>query len=84
MVQADGSGLKPLSEDAIPEDLTGVTNSDCILTYNHADRGVYILLPSPSSTPSATPSHTVSATPSATPSHTPSATPSHTPSHSPS
>ncbi len=30
-VQADGSGLKAVSEDRIPEDLTGITDSDCIL-----------------------------------------------------
>ncbi len=41
-VGADGSGLKALSEDKIPEDLTGVEDSGCTLTYNHADRGVYI------------------------------------------
>jgi hypothetical protein len=41
---ADGSGLKPLSEDKIPEDLIDVDNDDCTLTYNHADRGVYIHL----------------------------------------
>jgi hypothetical protein len=41
-VGADGSGLKALSEDKIPEDLTGVSDSACTLTYNHADRGVYI------------------------------------------
>ncbi len=41
-VGADGSGLKAVSEDKIPEDLTGVSDSTCTLTYNHADRGVYI------------------------------------------
>ena len=41
-VGADGSGLKALSEDAIPEDLTGVTDATCTLTYQHSDRGVYI------------------------------------------
>lgn len=39
---ADGSGLKAISEDKIPEDLTGVVDSGCTLTYNHADRGIYI------------------------------------------
>jgi len=43
-VGADGSGLTPLSEDKVPEDLTGVTDAACTLTYNHADRGVYIHL----------------------------------------
>jgi hypothetical protein len=41
-VSADGSDLKPLSEDKIPEDLTGITDATCTLTYNHADRGVYV------------------------------------------
>lgn len=45
-VGVDGSGLKPLSEDSIPEELTGVSDSACTLTYNHADRGVYIHLTS--------------------------------------
>jgi hypothetical protein len=43
-VGADGSGLQALSEDKIPEDLTGVSDSDCVLDYYHADRGVYINL----------------------------------------
>jgi hypothetical protein len=41
-VGADGGGLKPVSEDKIPEDLTGVTDAACVLDYNHADRGVYV------------------------------------------
>lgn len=41
-VGADGSGLAPLSEDRIPEHLTGVSDSACVLTYQHSDRGVYI------------------------------------------
>ncbi len=41
-VGADGSGLKPLSEDKIPEDLTGVSDASCKLTYQHSDRGVYV------------------------------------------
>jgi hypothetical protein len=40
--QADGSGLKALSEDVVPEELTGVTDTACTLTYQHSDRGVYI------------------------------------------
>jgi hypothetical protein len=40
-VGADGSGLKAISEDKIPEDLASVTGT-CTLTYNHSDRGVYI------------------------------------------
>jgi hypothetical protein len=43
-VGADGSGLKSLSEDKIPEDLANVDDDDCTLTYNHADHGVYIHL----------------------------------------
>jgi hypothetical protein len=46
VVGADGSELKSLSEDVAPEELTGVTDAGCTLTYNHADRGVYIHLPS--------------------------------------
>ena len=41
-VQADGSGLKALSEDVLPDDLTGVADAACTLTYQHSDRGVYI------------------------------------------
>ena len=43
-VGADGGGLAPVSEDHIPEDLTGVVDAACVLDYNHADRGVYIHL----------------------------------------
>lgn len=39
---ADGSGLKDVSGDKIPEDLTGVTDAACVLDYNHADGGIYI------------------------------------------
>jgi hypothetical protein len=46
VVGADGSSLKPLSDEAAPVELTGVTDVGCTLTYNHADRGVYIHLPS--------------------------------------
>ena len=41
-VSADGSNLKPVSEDKIPEDLTNVSDSDCNLTYDHSTRGVSI------------------------------------------
>ena len=44
-VGADGQGLEPISENAIPVELTGVDNADTVLEYNHADRGVYIHLP---------------------------------------
>lgn len=43
-IGADGSGLQPVSEDTIPVELTGVSDSACTLTYNHSDRGVYIHL----------------------------------------
>jgi hypothetical protein len=43
-VQADGSGLQAVSEDRVPEDLTGVEDSACILNYYHPDRGVYLHL----------------------------------------
>lgn len=43
-VGADGSGLKPVSEDRVPEDLTGIEDSDAVLDYYHLDRGVYIHL----------------------------------------
>lgn len=45
-VSASGEGLQPISENAIPEELTGVEDADTVLTYNHADRGVYIRIPS--------------------------------------
>jgi len=45
-MQVDGSDLEPLSEDTIPEELTGLDDDACTLTYNHADRGVYIHLSS--------------------------------------
>ena len=45
-IGADGSGLQAVSEDKIPEDLTGLSDAACTLTYNHADRGVYIHLSS--------------------------------------
>jgi hypothetical protein len=41
-VGADGSGLKPISEDKIPEHLIGLADTSCVLDYYHADRGVYI------------------------------------------
>jgi hypothetical protein len=42
---ADGSGLEPISEDFVPDELTGVTDVNTVLHYNHADRGVYIEIP---------------------------------------
>lgn len=41
-VGADGSNLRAISEDRIPEDLSGVSDSACTLTYQHSDQGVYI------------------------------------------
>jgi len=41
-VGTDGSGLKAISEDKVPQNLAGVSDSACTLTYNHADHGVYI------------------------------------------
>lgn len=45
-VSASGDGLQGLSEDVIPEQLTGVTDSDTVLEYDHSTRGVYIHIPS--------------------------------------
>jgi hypothetical protein len=48
-VSTDGGGLRSVSDAAVPYELTGITNSDCVLDYEHASRGVYIhLLTSPS------------------------------------
>lgn len=44
-VGADGGGLTPISDDAIPEELSGVTDATTVLDYNHADKGVYIHIP---------------------------------------
>lgn len=41
-VGVDGSNFTPVSEDVLPEDLIGVTDATCKLTYQHSDRGVYI------------------------------------------
>lgn len=41
-LQADGSGLKPLSEEKIPDELDCVDAGHVKLIYNHADGGVYI------------------------------------------
>mgnify|MGYP001306778496 CR=1 FL=1 len=43
-VGADGGGLKPVSEDKIPVELTGITDSSAVLDYYHPDRGVYMHL----------------------------------------
>lgn len=41
-VSADGSGLQAISEDRLPEELTGVADATCTLTYQHSDRGCYV------------------------------------------
>jgi hypothetical protein len=41
-VNADGGGFQAVSEDKVPDELTGVSDSTCTLTYQHSDRGVYI------------------------------------------
>lgn len=44
-VMASGEGLQAVSEDAVPQELADITDSETILTYNHSDRGVYIHVP---------------------------------------
>jgi hypothetical protein len=44
-VGADGSGLQALSEDVIPEHLTGVTDVNTVLEYDHGSSGVCIHIP---------------------------------------
>jgi len=44
-VGASGDGLQALSEDVIPQELTGVTDVDTVLEYDHETRGVYIHIP---------------------------------------
>lgn len=44
-VSASGDGLQALSEDVIPEQLTGVTDASTVLEYDHATRGVYVHIP---------------------------------------
>lgn len=41
-VGADGSGLRPVSDEKVPVELTGVVDASCVLDYYHADGGVYI------------------------------------------
>ena len=45
-VSASGDGLQGLSEDVIPEQLTGVSDADTVLEYDHSKRGVHIHIPS--------------------------------------
>ncbi len=47
-VSASGDGLQALSEDVIPEELTGVTDVNTVLEYDHATRGVRIYIPTAS------------------------------------
>lgn len=44
----DGSSLTALSENVIPEQLTGVTDVTTVLEYDHATRGVRIYIPTAS------------------------------------
>lgn len=44
-VSASGDGLTALSEDMIPQQLTGVTDVNTVLEYNHTTRGVHIHIP---------------------------------------
>ncbi len=44
-VGASGDGLQAVSEDVIPEELTGVSDVDTVLEYDHETRGVYIHIP---------------------------------------
>lgn len=44
-VSADGSGLKSISEDVIPQDLLCLESDSISLEYDHASRGVAIYLP---------------------------------------
>lgn len=44
-VGASGDGLQALSEDVIPEELTGVTDVDTVLEYDHETRTVRIYIP---------------------------------------
>jgi len=47
-VGASGDGLQALSEDLIPEQLTGVTDVNTVLEYDHGLRSVYIHIPTAS------------------------------------
>jgi len=45
-VSASGDGVQGLSEDVIPEELTGVTDVNTVLEYDHVTRSVRIYIPS--------------------------------------
>lgn len=47
-VGPSGDGLQALSEDLIPEQLTGVTDVNTVLEYDHSTRGVRIYIPTAS------------------------------------
>lgn len=47
-VSASGDGLQALSEDVIPEQLTGVADTNTVLEYDHATRAVAIHIPTAS------------------------------------
>jgi hypothetical protein len=44
-VSPSGEGLQALSEDVIPEELTGITDVNTVLEYDHAERCVRIYIP---------------------------------------
>lgn len=44
-VSASGDGLQAISEDVVPEQLTGVANTGTVLEYDHETRAVYIHIP---------------------------------------
>lgn len=44
-VGASGEGLQALSEGPIPDELTGVTDADTVLEYDHETRSVRIYIP---------------------------------------
>lgn len=43
-VGADGSSLRPVSEDQIPEELLSIDDDNAVLDYYHPNRGVYVHL----------------------------------------
>lgn len=47
-VGPNGDGLEGLSENIIPEHLTGVADANTVLEYDHFTRGVYIHIPTAS------------------------------------
>jgi hypothetical protein len=44
-MSASGDGLQAISEDVVPEQLTGVANTGTVLEYDHETRAVYIHIP---------------------------------------